>query len=172
MCAQGVILVIKGFIWIAGKSFTNLGLSHKADGRLTARSREVSKPRESGLNFSNGTEIWQAPRQQRCLDAIEDLSSYPKIVSSSCRMSSCSQIFCIIPLCGTSVQITIYVQNGKGSQNVIETSTERPYIIVLWTARKGQPPSSLYFTYEDYYHGNFQMFNKYQSEFREEYFHC
>ena len=35
-----------------------------ADGRLTARSREVSNPRDSGLSFSNRSEIWQAPQQQ------------------------------------------------------------------------------------------------------------
>ena len=30
--------------------------------RLTARSREVSKPRDSGLNVSNRSKIWQASR--------------------------------------------------------------------------------------------------------------
>ena len=30
---------------------------HQADGRLTAKSREVSKPRYSGLDFSNRSEI-------------------------------------------------------------------------------------------------------------------
>ena len=42
---------------------------HYADGRLTARSREVSKPRDSGLNIFHRSEIWQAPRQHRCRDA-------------------------------------------------------------------------------------------------------
>ena len=46
-------------------------LIHKADGRLTARSREVSKPRDSCLDFSNRSEIWQAPRQQCCRDACQ-----------------------------------------------------------------------------------------------------
>ena len=36
-----------------------------------ARSGEVSKPRDSGLDFSNRFEIWQAPRQQRCRDACQ-----------------------------------------------------------------------------------------------------
>ena len=40
-------------------------------GRLTARSREVSKPRDSSLDFFNCSEIWQAPRQQRCRDACQ-----------------------------------------------------------------------------------------------------
>ena len=44
---------------------------HLADGRLTVRTREVSKPRNSGLDFSNCSEIWVAPRQQRCQDACE-----------------------------------------------------------------------------------------------------
>ena len=30
------------------------------DGRLTARYREVSKPRDSGLGFCNRSEIWQS----------------------------------------------------------------------------------------------------------------
>ena len=36
---------------------------HKADGRLTARSREVSELRDSDSIFSNLSEIWQAPPQ-------------------------------------------------------------------------------------------------------------
>ena len=35
---------------------------------ITARSREACKPRDPGLYFSNRSETWQAPRQQRCLD--------------------------------------------------------------------------------------------------------
>ena len=38
-------------------------LNHLADGRLTARSREVSEPRNSGLHFSNLSKIWQVSRQ-------------------------------------------------------------------------------------------------------------
>ena len=33
---------------------------------LTAKSREVSKPRDWMLQWSYRSEIWQAPRQQRC----------------------------------------------------------------------------------------------------------
>ena len=40
----------------------------KADGRLTARSREVSKPRDSSLDFSNRSEIWQAPYAYQSLE--------------------------------------------------------------------------------------------------------
>ena len=43
---------------------------------LTARSGEVSKPRDSGLDFSNRSEIWQAPRQQRCRDACQISKRY------------------------------------------------------------------------------------------------
>ena len=32
------------------------------DERLTGRSREISKSRDSGLNFSSRSEIWQEPR--------------------------------------------------------------------------------------------------------------
>ena len=42
-----------------------------ADGRLTAKSHEVSKPRNSGLDFSNCSKIWQASRQQRCRDTCQ-----------------------------------------------------------------------------------------------------
>ena len=41
-----------------------------------AKSREVSKPRDSGLDFSNRFEIWQAPRQQRCQDAWQISERY------------------------------------------------------------------------------------------------
>ena len=39
--------------------------------KLTAKSHEVSKPRDSSLDFSNRSDIWQAPRQQRCRDACQ-----------------------------------------------------------------------------------------------------
>ena len=38
-------------------------LIHQADGRLSPKYREVSKPRDSGLDFYNRSEIWHAPRQ-------------------------------------------------------------------------------------------------------------
>ena len=38
---------------------------HQANVRLAGISREVSKPRYSGLDFFNRSGIWQAPRQQR-----------------------------------------------------------------------------------------------------------
>ena len=43
---------------------------HSAVRRLTALSREVSKPQDSALDFYNRYEIWQASRQQYCRDAI------------------------------------------------------------------------------------------------------
>ena len=54
-----------------GNDYDDSRASHKAVGRLTARSREASRPRDSGLNFPNLFEIWQAPRQQRCRDACQ-----------------------------------------------------------------------------------------------------
>ena len=47
-----------------------------ADGRLTARSREVSKARDSGLDFSNRSVIWQTPRQQRYRNACQISGRY------------------------------------------------------------------------------------------------
>ena len=46
------------------------------DGRLTIKFREVSKSRDSGLNLSNRSEIWQAPRQQGCWDACQISERY------------------------------------------------------------------------------------------------
>ena len=43
---------------------------------FTARSREVSKPRDSGLNFSNRSEIWQVPRQRCCRGACQISERY------------------------------------------------------------------------------------------------
>ena len=45
-------------------------------GRLIARSREVSKSRDFGLDISNRSEIWQAPRQQRCQDVCQISDRY------------------------------------------------------------------------------------------------
>ena len=55
----------------------NIYLSiHYADGRFTVRSCEVSKPWVSVLYFSNRSEIWQAPQQQRCRDACQISERY------------------------------------------------------------------------------------------------
>ena len=43
---------------------------------LTARSHEVSNQRDSSLNFSNRSEIWQAPRQHYCRDACQISERY------------------------------------------------------------------------------------------------
>ena len=48
---------------------------HK-EGRLTARSREVSKPYGSEIDFSNFSEILQALRQQRCQDTCQISERY------------------------------------------------------------------------------------------------
>ena len=40
-------------------------------GRLTVRSRKVSKPRDLYLELSDRSEIWQAPRQQGCQSACQ-----------------------------------------------------------------------------------------------------
>ena len=45
-------------------------------GRFITRSREVSKPRDWGLDFFKRSEIWQAPRQQRCRDACQISERY------------------------------------------------------------------------------------------------
>ena len=55
---------------------------HEADGRLTARSQEVSKPRDSGLDFSDRSEIWQAPRQERCRYACHISERYDHDIQS------------------------------------------------------------------------------------------
>ena len=57
---------------------------HQAVRRLTARSREVSKPRDSGLNFSNRSEIWQVPRQRYCRGACQISERY-----DHCNIRSC-----------------------------------------------------------------------------------
>ena len=49
---------------------------HWADEHLTAISREVSKPCDSGLYFFNRSEIWQAHRQQGCRDACHFSKRY------------------------------------------------------------------------------------------------
>ena len=46
---------------------------HVAGGRLAVRSREVSKTRDSDLDFSDRSEICPAPRKKRWLDACRIL---------------------------------------------------------------------------------------------------
>ena len=66
-CLPGVMTSYRG----AGRHAAPLASIRRAVGRLTARSREVSKPRDSGLNFSNRSEIWQVPRQHCCRGACQ-----------------------------------------------------------------------------------------------------
>ena len=47
-----------------------------ADGRLTARSRQVSTPRDSGLNCCSRSKIWQAPRQRYYRYACQNSERY------------------------------------------------------------------------------------------------
>ena len=47
------------------------GLYPLSERTFTAKSREVSKPRDSGLDFFNRSEMWQAPRQERRRDACQ-----------------------------------------------------------------------------------------------------
>ena len=59
---------------VPGPLFTQPRTSYH--GNLTARSREDSKPRDSGLDFSNRSEIWEAPRQYRSRDACPIAEQY------------------------------------------------------------------------------------------------
>ena len=56
--------------WInSGQGFCSLS-------GLTARSREISKPRDSGWDFSNRSKLWQVPRHQRCRDDCQIAQRY------------------------------------------------------------------------------------------------
>ena len=54
------------------------GLYSLSDGRFTARFREISKPRDLGLNFFNRSENSQTPRQRRCRDACQISERYAR----------------------------------------------------------------------------------------------
>ena len=56
--------------------------------RLTTRSREVSKPRDAGLGFSNSFDIWQESRQQRYRDACHISERYDHYNTLSCGKTS------------------------------------------------------------------------------------
>ena len=43
---------------------------------LTARSRKDTMPRNSSLELTNHSEIWQVPRKQRCRDACQISEQY------------------------------------------------------------------------------------------------
>ena len=58
---------------ITRKPISVQGLYSLSGRTSDARSREVSKPRNSFLNFSNRSEIWQAHRQQ-CCQAVRHIS--------------------------------------------------------------------------------------------------
>ena len=56
----------------------------KGAGVLTTRSRDISKARDSELDFSNRSEIWGASRQQRCRDACQISEQYDPDNIQSC----------------------------------------------------------------------------------------
>ena len=64
-CAHNEGNEYKHKLWWYHWYMTSCASIHKAGGRLTARSREVSKPGDSCLDSSNDSKIWQATRQQR-----------------------------------------------------------------------------------------------------------
>ena len=70
--------------WNQGNIFGVSASIHQAEERLTARSLEVSKPRDSSLFFSNSSQIKQAPRQQRCRDACQISERCDHHSSKSC----------------------------------------------------------------------------------------
>ena len=63
--------VVSMCIWICWYRFRCTDKYGCTVRRLTARSRKVSKSRDSGLDSSNRSEIWKAPRQQRCRGACQ-----------------------------------------------------------------------------------------------------
>ena len=65
-------------------------LIHEADGRLTAGSREVSKPPD--LNFPNRSEIWQASRQRCCRGACQISERYDHYISQSYSIKTSSDL--------------------------------------------------------------------------------
>ena len=56
---------------------------HWAVRRLTAKSRKFSKPRDWMLQWSYRSEIWQAPRQQRCRGTCQILERLEKFKPES-----------------------------------------------------------------------------------------
>ena len=54
-------------------------------GPITARSREISTPRDSDLDRSNCSKIWRSHRQQLCPDACQILARYSWVVLTTCR---------------------------------------------------------------------------------------
>ena len=68
-------LSIMAYAWKYSPT-VNLYSLNETDGCLTARSHEVSKPRDSGSGFSNRSKIWQAPRLPRCRGAYQISEQY------------------------------------------------------------------------------------------------
>ena len=56
----------------------------------------VSEPRDLGLNFSNRSEIWQAPRQQRHRDACQMLAGSNTVGAIRRRLVKCQSDMIII----------------------------------------------------------------------------
>ena len=49
---------------------------HSLSSKTSYRKSEASKPRDSGLDFSNCSEIWHAPQQQCCRDVCQISERY------------------------------------------------------------------------------------------------
>ena len=62
--------------WPLGRQVINQDFIHWADGRLTARAREVSRPQDPSSDCPSRSVIWQAYRQQRCRDACQIAGRY------------------------------------------------------------------------------------------------
>ena len=90
---------------------------HSADGRLAARSREVSKPRDLNLNFSNRSEIWQPPWKCRCWDACHISERYDHLDTKRCGFDTSRDLAVHLvntcPVCSPTLpSLPRYVCNG------------------------------------------------------------
>ena len=111
---------------------------HQTGGRLTARSREVWKPRDSGLNFSNRHGIWQAHRQHCCRDVCQISKRYDHYNAKSRRFET-SQDLTVRRLClnlwkpGVSYENIILFHHGeiRSHGEVKPWRYNKPWIISL-----------------------------------------
>ena len=71
------ILIISSVLYaLMSGNFGYRASIHKADGRLTASSHDVSKPPDLGLHYVNRCEIWQVSRQCCCRSACHVSTRY------------------------------------------------------------------------------------------------
>ena len=104
---------------------------HWAVGRLTAKSREVVKPRVWMLQWSHRSAIWQASRQQRCwVRCLSNCRAIGKVRTRISRLRDFTRSWCKTSVYGVNRDPDVH-----SSHQPVTSSSRIPFTMVIIHSR-------------------------------------